>query len=63
MTSESDSILDDLFHGCALFVFVEQASLAGGWPSAGATRRWAHELYESALAEKCKPATAYATLS
>jgi hypothetical protein len=47
-----ESILDDLFHGCALRAFVEEAVRTGVWPDAEATRRAAYELYERALAEK-----------
>jgi hypothetical protein len=47
-----DSILDDLFHGCALSAFVEQALRQGAWPDPEATRRAAYDLYERALAKK-----------
>jgi hypothetical protein len=48
----TDDILDDLFHGCALAAFLEQAVVEQGWPDAEATRRRAYGLYENALAEK-----------
>jgi hypothetical protein len=48
----TDSILDDLFQGCALTAFLEQAHAQQGWPDAEATRRRAYELYEQALAQK-----------
>lgn len=48
----TDDILDDLFHGCALYAFVEQSRQAGGWPDIESTRRLAFSLYEQALAEK-----------
>ncbi len=47
-----DSILDDLFQGCALTAFVEQAHAQQGWPDAEAIRQRAYRLYEDALAEK-----------
>jgi hypothetical protein len=47
----ADSILDDLFHGCALAAFLEQAEAQQGWPDPEATRRRAYQLYEEALAE------------
>lgn len=50
--SNSDSILDDLFHGCAIAAFVEQASAERGWPEPEATRQLAFRRYEEALAEK-----------
>jgi hypothetical protein len=48
----TDSILDELFHGCALTAFLEQAALQQGWPDPEATRRRAYRLYEDALAGK-----------
>jgi hypothetical protein len=50
--SETDEILDDLFHGCAFAAFVEQARLQKGPPCPELTRRRAYELYEQALADK-----------
>lgn len=47
-----DSILDDLFHGCTLAAFVEQAVTEGGWPDGEATRSRAYDAYERALAER-----------
>lgn len=42
--------LDDLFHGCALLAFVEQAERQQGWPDPDETRRLAYRYYEEALA-------------
>ena len=50
--NDDDSILDDLFHGCALWAYVEQACIEQGWPDSEATRRRAYRLYEEAIAEK-----------
>ena len=47
-----DDILDDLFLGCALAAFLEQANAQRDWPDSEATRRRAYELYEQALAGK-----------
>ena len=47
-----DDILDDLFLGCALSAFLEQAHAQQGWPDPEATRRRAYQLYEEALAER-----------
>jgi hypothetical protein len=52
MTNDLDWILDDLFHGCALQAYLEQAALSGGCPESEPTRRRAYELYEQALAER-----------
>lgn len=38
--------LDDLFHGCALRAFVEQAERTQGWPDPEETRRLAYQYYE-----------------
>ena len=55
MTDPLDSsIIDDLFHGCALAAFVEQAKVHGAWPCPAATRRRANQLYEQALASSPK---------
>jgi hypothetical protein len=54
MADEAD-LLDDLFHGCALAAFIEQAVREGGRPDSEATRRLAYRLYEEALAEKNGP--------
>lgn len=55
MTEPLDSsIIDDLFHGCALAAFVEQARARGAWPCPDATRRRANQLYEQALASSPK---------
>ena len=55
MTDTLDDILDDLFHGCAIAAFVEQASLQADWPCPEATRRRAYRLYEESLARKDRP--------
>lgn len=52
--TSSESILDDLFHGCAFTAFVEQALASQTWPCPDATRRQAYDLYESALAASPK---------
>jgi hypothetical protein len=52
MGTELDTILDDLFHGCALSAFVEQAKAQQDWPDTEATRRRAFTTYEDALTEK-----------
>lgn len=44
--------LDDLFLGCALAAFLEQARAVQGWPDCEATRQRAYRLYEDILAEK-----------
>ena len=45
-------ILDDLFHGCALSAYIEQAVAHQDWPDSELTRRRAYQLYESELAMK-----------
>ncbi len=52
MTADLDDFLDDLFLGCALAAFVEQAIEQGGPPDIEATRLRAYRLYEEALAAK-----------
>jgi len=47
-----DSLLDDLFHGCSLSAFVEQAKAQQTWPDAEPTRVKAYRMYEDALYEK-----------
>lgn len=49
-----DDILDDLFHGCALQAYLEQAARQQGWPDSEATRRRAFDLYERALAVRSR---------
>lgn len=60
-----DSCLDDLFHGCALFAFVEQARLVGDWPDTLQVRQRAYDLYENALSERSqqRQASAHTTHS
>ena len=49
----TDSILDDLFHFCALRAYLEQAAVEqAGVPDSEATRRRAFDYYELAIAEK-----------
>ena len=51
MTSHlADDILDDLFHGCALAAYLEQARLQQTWPDSEQTRRRAFRLFEEQLA-------------
>ena len=52
MSTEADDILGELFHGCALTAFLEQAQAERGWPDPEATRQRAYRLYEQALAVK-----------
>ncbi len=47
----TDTILDDLFLGCAFTAFLEQAHAQQGWPDPEATRLRAYKIYEEALAE------------
>lgn len=49
-----ENVLDDLFHGCALAAFVEQACRAGGWPESEDVRRQAYDLYEQSLSERSR---------
>lgn len=46
-----DDILDDLFMGCALAAFIDQAIEQRGPPDMEATRRRAYRMYEEALAK------------
>jgi hypothetical protein len=52
MRENIDAILDDLFHGCALTAFVEQAMAQQDWPDSESTRQRAFKTYEDALKEK-----------
>ena len=52
MTADLDDLLDDLFLGCALAAFLQQARAERCWPDGEATRRRAYRLYEDALAEE-----------
>ena len=47
-----DDFWDDLFHGCALAAYIDQAIQQGGPPDEEATRKRAFRYYEMALAEK-----------
>lgn len=46
-----DDIFDDLFHGCAIAAFIDQAIEERGPPDMEATRRRAYQLYEEAMAD------------
>jgi hypothetical protein len=50
--STDASILDDLFHGCAVAAFIERMSIDRAMPDPEATRRLAYQLYESELRRK-----------
>lgn len=50
-------IFDDLFQGCALAAFLDQASIQGSWPDAELTRRLAYHYYERALAQQTEAPT------
>jgi hypothetical protein len=53
MTSNDDDFWNNLFHGCAVAAYVEQAAAEGQWPpDAEATRQRAYRYYEEALAAK-----------
>ena len=52
MNTEYDTILDDLFLGCALTAFLQVAVEQRAMPDAEATRRRAYDLYEEALRTK-----------
>jgi hypothetical protein len=52
MTDLDPDIFDDLFHGCALAAYLEQAAIQQGWPDMEATRRRAFAHFEKALAER-----------
>ncbi|MGO9443329.1 MAG: hypothetical protein ACLPXB_00975 [Thiobacillaceae bacterium] len=47
-----DDILDDMFLGCALAAYQEQARIQQGWPDSDPTRKLAYRYYEDALAEQ-----------
>lgn len=49
-----DDPLDELFHACALQAFLERAAVEQQWPDVEATRRRAVDLYEQALAARCR---------
>ena len=50
--TDFDDIMDDMFHGCALAAYIEEAAKAGGVPCSELTRRLAFRYFEAALAEK-----------
>jgi hypothetical protein len=53
MTDDGDSILDDVFHGCALRAYLDVLAETGQFPpDSEATKRRAYRYYEDALAEK-----------
>ena len=47
-----DDFLDDLFLGCAVAAFVEEARAAQGSPDPEKTRQRAYSAYEEELAKK-----------
>lgn len=47
-----DDILDDLFHGCAVAAYIDQATLEKGPPEREATRKRAYAYYERELAAR-----------
>ena len=49
---DDEDILGELFHGCALAAFVDQAIAERGPPDCEATRCRAYRYYEEALAAK-----------
>ena len=52
---QQDDFWDDLFHGCALAAFIDQAIQEGCSPDKEATRRRAYAYYEQELAaKKCR---------
>jgi hypothetical protein len=53
--SPEDDVLDDLFHGCALAAFLDQAAEQKGPPDVEATRRRAYAYFEEVLARKSGP--------
>jgi len=50
--SEAEDLFTDLFQGCALTAFLQQAYACQGWPDPEETRQRAYTLYEEALAER-----------
>jgi hypothetical protein len=53
MADAGDSILDDVFHGCALRAYLDVLAETGQFPpDSEATKRRAYRYYEDALAEK-----------
>jgi hypothetical protein len=54
-------LLDDLFHGCALTAYLEQAAAQRDWPDIEATRVRAYRHYEQALALKNRSDTSPST--
>ena len=52
MNTEYDTILDDLFLGCALAAFLQVALEQGAMPDSEKTRRRAYALYEENLRKK-----------
>ena len=53
MNTEDETILDNLFLGCALTAFLQVAMEQGAMPDSEKTRRRAYDLYEEALRDKC----------
>jgi hypothetical protein len=53
MIDDDDSILDDVFHGCALRAYLEVLAETGQFPPGSeATKQRAYRYYEEALAAK-----------
>ena len=53
MADNADDILDDLFHGCALAAYLDQAAEQQGWPRfRGHPHPEAYDYYEAAAASK-----------
>jgi hypothetical protein len=55
MTDLDPDIFDDLFLGCALAAYLEQAAIEQGFPDSEATRRRAYRYYEEELKRQHKP--------
>jgi hypothetical protein len=49
--SDADTILDDLFHGCAFQAFVEELARTNCLPDSDRTKWRAYAFYEASLAE------------
>jgi hypothetical protein len=48
-----DDLWDDVFHGCAIAAYIEQAAEEARWPpDSEATRRRAYRYYEEELAKR-----------
>jgi hypothetical protein len=47
-----DEMMDDLFLGCAIAAYVEEARAVQGWPDSERVKQRAYKLYEAALQRK-----------